>query len=126
MRAKTINQFRRHQDPKRALGIGIEAQVATFLATMGRTIEEDPLLALSSCAAYGKITFVQFLLDSGVDIHGEDEHPLRVVAFHEQYEMAKYLIQKGAKLDKAIQVARNIQEEITLRNLLNLKDMIKK
>ena len=124
MRAQTVNQFQRHQNPKKTLGIGMEFQIDTFLATLGRSLKDDPVIALSACASYNKIKYVEFLLDSGVDIHGEDEHPLRVSAFKEQYEMAKYLIKRGANLEKAIEVAQGINEEITLRNLLNLKDMI--
>ena len=124
MRAKTVNQFQRYQNPKKTLGIGMDYQINTFLATLGKSIEESPVIALSACAARDKFKYVDFLLNSGVDVNGEDFHPLRVAAFNEKYNMAKHLIDKGAKLDKAIEVAKDIAEEITLRNLLHLKDMM--
>ena len=119
-------QFQKGQTPYKSLGVGMDAQIDAFLKGQGivTTIAEEPAIALGLCATKNKIKFVDYLLDLGVDIHGEGEHPLRVCAWHGKYEMAIYLIKRGANLQKAIEESTKNMETGTVRNLDYIKSLL--
>ena len=130
MRARTVNevnQFQRRQKPLNSMGIGMDAQIDAFLKNQGVTtsVFEDPGVTLGLCATRNKISFVNYLLDSGIDIHSGDEHALRVCAWHQKYEMALYLIKRGANIQKAMEKAEANYESGTFRNLEYIQTLIK-
>ena len=130
MRARTVNedkQFQQGKKPLDSLGIGMDAQIDAFLKNHGvlSSVYENPGLALGLCATKNKISFVNYLLDSGIDIHSGEEHALRVCAWHQKYEMALYLIKRGASIQKAIKEATQNREIGTIRDLKYIQTLLK-
>ena len=116
--------FERGKDPKESMGIGIWNEIEKYLEDRGsENIFRDKkwLIALSIFIHENKIDYVDFLLDQHyVNIDYGDCSVLRICAFQGKYEMAVYLISKGADLESAIQHAKELNERITLRNLKKL------
>ena len=127
MRAKTVNQFQKVPLSPKSMGVGMDANIDAFLKNHNPnfSLASNPAEALAICAVKNRINYVDYLLDSGMDVHINDEHALKVTAFHEKYEMAKHLISRGADLKKAIDSARQEGLNRSHRNLINLWSMLK-
>ena len=128
MRARTVNNFERGKEAKKSMGIGMDANIDAFLKNHNPNLSmaSNPAEALGVCAVKNKINYVDWLLDGGMDINMDDGHVLGVTCFHENYEMARHLIERGADLNKAVDGARRKGLDKTHNHLINFWGMLKK
>ena len=89
--------FERGQDPKKSMGIGIQAQLELFkqkyhILANGNASVND---VLQICAAAGKLSFVKYLVEhEGADPHAIEEHCLRWAAKGGFLDVVKYLVEE--------------------------------
>ncbi len=108
-----INEkFEEHSDPIKDMGIGINKNMIkkwilenTEYTNWGRNIEEKPYYLLSISAQYGRLDFIEHLIDyMNFDINVQDDLAFRSAIFDckekNKMEVIKFLLDKGAKLDK--------------------------
>jgi hypothetical protein len=109
------------------MGIGMDANIDAFIKGQYPTLSlaTNPAEVLGICAVKNRMNYVDYLLDSGMDINMDEGHVLGVTCFHENYEMARHLIQRGANLFKAEEGARKKGLDKTVRNLINLWSQLK-
>ncbi|MFA5153703.1 MAG: ankyrin repeat domain-containing protein [Clostridia bacterium] len=138
MRAKVVNevnQFQRGLNPKNAMDIGVWKSIKSYLENIvlptGKGRVFYPYLSglqsyynddnnnlnldkiLQVCAADGKLEFIQFLIEQGVDVDGFEYKPLRAAIFFNQKEVVKFLLEHGAHVTRThIKVARRNAPEL--------------
>ena len=126
MKVKLVREhidFERGQDPKEAMGIGIIKRIEKEMRDHKKNLEitkENYHKILQWVVSKGLDEYVDFFLDY-VDINFDGSSFLRIAAYYEQWKLAKYLIKKGADLDKAITYSRTHNEKVTHGNLWIIK-----
>ena len=101
VRSQRIFEFERTGDPKRSMGIGIEAQIRNFIKNETpydikgpwRHRNKEPLWV---CSKYNKPLFVRHLLDAGEDVHANHDAALRWACGMGHTEVVKLLLDAGA------------------------------
>jgi len=91
-----INEkFTEDSDPIHDMGIGMDALIKNFIKETGY-LSNTKKNFLQVCAAFGKTEFVKYLLDSGADVHRDDDAPLRWASEMGRTEVVKLLLDAGA------------------------------
>lgn len=93
-------EFRRGEDPKRALGIGKRAAISQWLK--GQGLYDDDESALVHSAEAGKLDFVKYMIADGVDPNIFDNSPIEGAAWKGHLDVVKYLHQAGADINRAL------------------------
>lgn len=119
-------KFTEESDPIKDLGIGMMVQIKKWYSNKFNEQPFNKRHALLSSVSDGKVDFVEFLLlkNNIKDINYSDSILLRIAAYQEKEEIVKYLLKRGADINKAIINAEKHNEYQTKRNLLNIKGNI--
>jgi hypothetical protein len=129
-----INEkFTEDSDPIEDLGIGIKSKLEKYLKTIGLSEAEDKTIVLDELMRLKKYNYADFLLKSGVvDVNAKHrKHKrdygfiLRNAAYRKDWKGTKFLIERGANLEKTIERTSKDCPE-SLRNLIKLKNEILK
>lgn len=88
--------FKRGQEPKEAMNIGIKGQLDAFLKEEYPKLSyRDPNQMLRICADHGKLDFVKYLIEKeNADPHNNDEHCVRWAAHSGHLDVVKYFVEE--------------------------------
>jgi hypothetical protein len=122
-----IEKFTEDSDPIKDMNIGTIKALNKWIESSNIlddwNIENDNEL-LRAAAYYGKTEFIEYLINTGADVHTDDERPLKNAACNNHIDTAITLIKHGADLNKAIEYARFNNHKYTLRNLEKIKNIV--
>ena len=74
-------------------------KVVKYLIESGADLHDDNDAPLRWAATRGYLEIVKYLVEKGADIHANKDEPLRDSAQNRHIEVVKYLVEKGADID---------------------------
>lgn len=120
-----INEkFTQDSDPVSDLNIGMIRIIEHFLnyeSAYSHSVKEygpiKPQDYLWMCVAENKIEYVKYLLDNGWNVHHDDDRALRCAAYDGNYEMTKFLLDRGANPKVGVYYAKLYDHKAVLKLL---------
>jgi len=106
-----INEkFTEDSDPIADMNIGMMHQIKLWMKSVDEPfVNKDR--ALTRCAIYGKLDFVEYLLAAGANVHASNDYALRLASKYGYPEIVKLLLAAGADVhtddDYALRWASN-------------------
>jgi ankyrin repeat protein len=120
VRESLNEKFVEDSDPVADMGIGIEVQIDKFMAK----IKEHESWTLVRCAQYGKLEWVKFLINKGVNVNRFNDAALRLAASHGHLEVVKELLKAGADVLAENEFNERAQTALSGAKLNNHKDVV--
>ena len=85
-----------------------------------KTPNEDDLLPLTHAAKAGQTKVIDFLLDHGADVHAHQDEALYCALEEGRGDIAEYLIEKGAMLERRLEDLKKIQSSTDSPTVIRL------